>query len=723
MFEQPEVIGLLEVGPKSRHAVVERRTGVIERPLHVPREEHEASVGGSAIEVAVLAAIQRKEVPGMDVARHGTGLHEGGGIDQPLDLILRVGARVNLLEETDQGAVIVLVLARALHPFAVVAPGVVRSLVAPVGITVVPAPVILEPPFVVDLVQLALAAVLVGAVEHVIADDFHFLPDRAVAAVDLHHDELVLVGRISQQVEPVADHPVVAPPAHVVVAVQELCLAAKQVVLRELELGAVDVAAAGPRTAGGPDLAAVDDVLLIDDNGGVEVMIGQARERVAVGSRRVVTIGDGPQVQGGDHEAHPPQVPRAGRRIDHVHGRATAPLFGLSADLPVGQHGLDVKLHDLAVLTILGQFRRVDAVTGLFVAAGYAVVKHGLAGPGAGVGVIVQTMVQPHVGRGSLRQHASAHSHGFARGRHGRVMYQPVHLGHELRAKTGILCPGSPEIRRHGQRNARGDAVVPGLSNHARGAGDPAGIETDFVRLVGLHSGDVDLDAVGPVVPVAVRYEMKLPAFQVAGVMRALGQPSAGAAAVSGHRVPIEDQVDADAARADLDILQDDVAVADEEEVQFLIVRGRAVRIQLSEDVGITVVLERCFVGFIAVEPGGGPAVVHPGISQLHAAAVAVGQVGPMAARQIVHLVGQVAPLVHQPDRLALIAQAALEVADHRDIAVGGAHPIGVGRHDQIAVRRDGRSKRNRIIHTIDELPAGDVHRRSTTIVKLDELA
>ena len=107
------------------------------------------------------------------------------------------------------------------------------------------------------------------------------------AAVDLHLDELVLAGRIAQQVQPVADQPVVAPLADVVVAVQEFLLAAKQIVLGELEFATVQAAAAGPGTAGGPDLAAIDDVLLVDDHGRVEVVIRQAREGIAVRPRAV----------------------------------------------------------------------------------------------------------------------------------------------------------------------------------------------------------------------------------------------------------------------------------------------------------------------------------------------------------------------------------------------------------------------------------------------------
>ena len=86
------------------------------------------------------------------------------------------------------------------------------------------------------------------------------------------------------------------------------------------------------------------------------------------------------------------------------------------------------------------------------------------------------------------------------------------------------------------------------------------------------------------------------------------------------------------------------------------------------------------------------------------------GQLPPVT---VIHLVGQVAPSIHQPDDFALVAQAALEVAHHGDVAVGGAHPVGVGGHRQIALRRDRRPGRNREIDPIDETPAGDIHRRA----------
>ena len=82
---------------------------------------------------------------------------------------------VDLLEEADQGSVVVLILPGPLHPFAAVAAGIVRALVAPVRVTVGPGPVILEPPFIVDPVQFTLAAVLVDPVEQIVPDRLHLL--------------------------------------------------------------------------------------------------------------------------------------------------------------------------------------------------------------------------------------------------------------------------------------------------------------------------------------------------------------------------------------------------------------------------------------------------------------------------------------------------------------------------------------------------------------------
>ncbi len=400
MLEYPHVVGFLKVRSESRHAVVERGAGAIERAFHVPWKEHKASICDAAIEIAVLAAILREEIPRVDVASDCDRLHQSHGIDQPFDIRLCVGTHIDFLEEADQGAVVVLVLPGPLHPFAVIPAGVVGALVAPVGVAARPLPIVPEPPFVVDLVQLAFAAVLETTVEHVVADHLHLFPNGTASIVDLDEDELVLGRDIPEQIQPVADNPVVGPVAHVVVAIEEFPFVAEAIVIGEFELGPADVPAAGKGAAGGANLAAVDDVLLIDDHGRIEVMVGMNGKRIAVGVRWTVPALDRPQIECGQDEPHPPQVARARGRIEHEQGRPVAPGSGRFAHLAVFQECLDVELHDLPTLAVLGQFRGVDPVAGLLVAVGETIVVHGLAGPVAAASVVVRSMPQQHQGRG-----------------------------------------------------------------------------------------------------------------------------------------------------------------------------------------------------------------------------------------------------------------------------------------------------------------------------------
>ena len=102
--------------------------------------------------------------------------------------------------------------------------------------------------------------------------------------VDDDVDKLVFIHRMPQQVEHVTGDAVMVTPPAVggIVVPAMLDLAAKRFVFLQLELSTVEVVAPCPRAARVANTGIVEDVLFIGDEGGVEVVIGQAGEIIIV---------------------------------------------------------------------------------------------------------------------------------------------------------------------------------------------------------------------------------------------------------------------------------------------------------------------------------------------------------------------------------------------------------------------------------------------------------
>ena len=110
--------------------------------------------------------------------------------------------------------------------------------------------------------------------------------------------EFIFIHWMPQQVEHVTGDTVVVTPPAVggIVVPAMLDLASKGFVLLKLELSTVEVVAPCPRAAGIANTGIVEDILFIGDEGGVEVVVGQAGKIITVLSG--FTAGNRSQVMG-----------------------------------------------------------------------------------------------------------------------------------------------------------------------------------------------------------------------------------------------------------------------------------------------------------------------------------------------------------------------------------------------------------------------------------------
>ena len=94
------------------------------------------------------------------------------------------------------------------------------------------------------------------------------------------------------------------------------------------------------------------------------------------------------------------------------------------------------------------------------------------------------------------------------------------------------------------------------------------------------------------------------------------------------------------------------MGVADEVGLKFLSTcQGKPRR--ANEVRGIGKGLHRGLVGFVTIGPCRRDIIVHVGVAELHAAAVSVSEVWPVAAWEVVDLVGHVAIVVDEADEFA----------------------------------------------------------------------
>ena len=147
------------------------------------------------------------------------------------------------------------------------------------------------------------------------------------------------------------------------------------------------------------------------------------------------------------------------------------------------------------------------------------------------------------------------------------------------------------------------------------------------------------------------------------------------------------------------------------------------------------------FVGFVAVGPVGGLAVVAAVVAQFEAAASAIGPLAPAPAGVAVSdlvdddedgvghrqtTVGHDVQFRHrQRDALAAVGQGALVIADgvgRRQIPVAGQEVGEVLRDDEILAVGEYRIFWNRIVDAVQETPTAKVYGSGAAIVELDVL-
>src|SRR3954469_4354126 len=150
---------------------------------------------------------------------------------------------------------------------------------------------------------------------------------------------------MSHQIEPIAGHSIVKVAAGWIIVVVEMIVRTKAPVLRNLELGPIQPAAAGPGASAVTDLAAVKDFLFIRNEGRIEIAIRMAW--IFETMLRRVSIGHRVNVVGGDNESHGAKIARDASIICHKQGRRFRAFPWNDRSFTVLSDGGHVKLDNL----------------------------------------------------------------------------------------------------------------------------------------------------------------------------------------------------------------------------------------------------------------------------------------------------------------------------------------------------------------------------------------
>ena len=204
--------------------------------------------------------------------------------------------------------------------------------------------------------------------------------------------------------------------------------------------------------------------------------------------------------------------------------------------------------------------------------------------------------------------------------------------------------------------------------------------------------------------------------------MRALREPAGRARPVLGKFGAVDDEVVRRVGAAQGNVFQQQMPVADQMEMQFLEIGRPAFDMQFLVAPRVAVVAQCGLVGFIAVAPGGGEGVVHPRMDEFQAATAARCEFGPVAAGAVIDLVDQAARAIDQADEFAMVAEAAFEISQRRNISVSRTQRVRVRRDDEITACGNRRTFRKRECHAFDKFPAGQIHAALAAIEQLDVL-
>ena len=252
---------------------------------------------------------------------------------------------------------------------------------------------------------------------------------------------------------------------------------------------------------------------------------------------------------------------------------------------------------------------------------------------------------------------------------------------------------------------------------------DPARGELQLIRVALREHGCVDLHTVHAVVAVAFADDVEQVAVELAGPVVALPEPAGVALAVEGELVRVGEDVGAGAVLAQLHVGEDGVAAGVQVEVQFAEVAGVAHRELFGVGGLVRVGARLGFVGLITRGPGGGEAVVHVRVQQLEAAAAAGGQLRPVAAGLVIHLVHEVPLGVEEAEVVAVVAQLAGEVAQHVDGPVEGAEQPRVCGDDEVVAGLELGVRGEDEVNAAGEHPFVQVHRLLAAVEELHILA
>src|SRR5258708_7362627 len=116
-------------------------------------------------------------------------------------------------------------------------------------------------------------------------------------------------------------------------------------------------------------------------------------------------------------------------------------------------------------------------------------------------------------------------------------MIRPARAGS---AGSRIHPARGPEVFGQIDQKGAGDAVVPGLGNETGLARNPAGLECQFTTLAFVHSSDIDLRSIRPIVSPPIGNEVELSIGHVTRPMRPLAEPSFRAETVVGKFRSVE---------------------------------------------------------------------------------------------------------------------------------------------------------------------------------------
>src|ERR1041385_8075448 len=222
---------------------------------------------------------------------------------------------------------------------------------------------------------------------------------------------------MAHEVKPVARHAVVEIASGRVVVEIEMFVPAKEAVGRQLELYPVESSAPRPRAATVANLTAVENLLLVRDEGAVEVTVRVPRVFEAV--LRRIPIRNGGNVVLRDEESRRPQIARRRTVIDEIEGGLVGGGAGQRTGLSVLRAGQAVELHQLTAGT-RGQLRGVNSVSSPGVAF-EPIVAHHHVRPNPVAPFVVETMKDSnglqwlagkHTGRDPPRGGGSGHGPG-----------------------------------------------------------------------------------------------------------------------------------------------------------------------------------------------------------------------------------------------------------------------------------------------------------------------